>query len=220
VSASSSRAASGRASTPRVDGCFVLYVEGPRDRSLLEAWAWCVSAPLARALPPRTVILGGCQPARAVEHFRAVRERHDGARGLCVLDRDGAPRRPPAALEEPGLELFTWGRRHIESYLLVPEAIRRSARLADDDPRVERYLRAALPDPDDEEAYGEFPAKPLFALHGGLQKLLGRPVRPARVARSMRREELHEDVRTLLERLGDALGLREPDVAVRRRLVR
>src|SRR5690606_5273136 len=132
------------------------------------------------------------------EHFRTLRERDADARALCVLDRDteGAPR--PRAVEEPGLEYFTWGRRHIESYLLVPGAIRRSLRLPDDDARVERFFREALPA--GETALGAIDAKPLFAVQGELQRLLGRPVRPVHVARAMFAGEIHADVRALLAR--------------------
>jgi hypothetical protein len=206
------------ASVP-ADTRFVLYVEGPRDRSLLEAWARTLSYRLARALPPVTVILGGCQPARAARHFRDVRARSASARALCVLDRDLDDRRPPeGAAAEPGLELFTWGRRHIESYLLVPAAIRRSLRLPADDLRLDRFFRHELPASDDEAAYGELDAKALFAEHGELARLLGRPVRLAQVARVTRPEELHADVRALLGRLAEALGIREPATAVRRAL--
>jgi hypothetical protein len=205
------------ASSPAVSS-FVVYVEGPRDRSLLEAWAHRVSPPLARALPPAMVILGGCQPVRAAEHFRAVRAEVAEARALCVLDADRERRPPPERALEPGLEFFTWGRRHIESYLLVPEAICRAARVAPADPRVARWFDRALPAPDDEEAFGELDAKPLFAHHGEIEQLLGRPVRPAQVARAMRHDELHGDVHAVLERLRAGLGVREPATAVRRPL--
>jgi hypothetical protein len=198
------------------DPHFVLYVEGPRDRGLLEAWARRVSPPLARALPPITVILGGCQPARAAAHFRGARARVAALRGLCVLDRDRERRALPPDALEPGLEFFTWGRRHIESYLLVPAAIRRSLRLRAQDARVDRFFRAELPAAADEEAYGELDAKPLFAERGELEQLLGRPVRPAQVARAMRAEELHADVHDLLGRLRLALGFREVEIARRR----
>jgi hypothetical protein len=198
------------------DPRFVLYVEGPRDRSLLEAWAWSVSPPLARALPPVTVILGGCQPARAAAHFRDTRTRATSLRAVCVLDRDRERRAPPPTAHEAGLEFFTWGRRHIESYLLVPAAIRRSLRLRADDARLERFFRDALPAVDDEEALGHLDAKPLFAERGELAQLLGRPVPPARVARAMRSDELHADVHDLLGRLREGLGLGEPATAVRR----
>jgi hypothetical protein len=201
----------------RLPACsrFVLYVEGPRDLSVLGAWAWAVSPLLARALPPVTVILGGCQPARAAEHFRKGREEGGVERALCVLDRDREHRPPPPHALEPGLEFFTWGRRHIESYLLVPGAIRRSLRLAPDDPRIERFFRDALPAADDEPAYGELDAKPFFAAHGALARLLGRPVQPARVARAMRDDELHSDVSALFGRLREGLGIREAEVTVR-----
>lgn len=197
---------------------FLLYVEGPRDQGLLEAWASAVSRPLARALPPITVILGGCQPARAAEHFRAARERDGAARALCVLDRDGREASPPHAPETPGLEFFTWGRRHIESYLLVPDAIRRSLRLPADDARIDRFFRRALPAVDDEGALRSLAAKPLFAAHGKLEQLVGRPVSPAHVARAMRAGELHADVHVLLGRLRAALGIADPATAVRRPL--
>lgn len=205
------------ASSP-AESSFVLYVEGPRDRGLLEAWAFGVSPPLARALPGVTVILGGCQPLRAAEHFRAVRARRRQARALCVLDRDIEQRPPPERAHEPGLEFFTWGRRHIESYLLVPEAICRVARASPAEPRLARWFERELPAPDDEEAFAELDAKALFAHHGGVQQLLGRPVRPAQVARAMRRDELHADVHALLERLHAVLGIREPATAGRRPL--
>jgi hypothetical protein len=197
-------AASSPAETP-----FVLYVEGPRDRSLLEAWAWRVAPAVARALPEVTVILGGCQPVRAAEHFRGVRARTEAARGLCVLDRDVDPKPMPARAREPGLEFFTWGRRHIESYLLVPEAICRAAQIPSGDRRRARWFEQTLPPAHDESAFAELDAKPLFAHHGALQRLLGRPLRPVQVARAMRHDELHAHVHALLDRLRMALGLGE-----------
>ena len=197
------------ASSP-ADSPFVLYVEGPRDRSLLDAWAFRVSPALASALASVTVILGGCQPLRAADHFRVARAERGAARALCVLDADRERRPPPERAREPGLEFFTWGRRHIESYLLVPDAIRRAVRMGSGDPRLARWLERTLPAPDDEDAYGELDAKGLFAHHGELQRLLGRPVRPVQVARAMRRDELHADVRELLERLRDGLAFGGP----------
>lgn len=203
----------GRGAAPLRLPRFVLYVEGPRDQSVLAAWARRVSPALARALADVTVILGGCQPARAAGHFRDVRGQHPEARGLVVLDRDadGAPR--PRAVPEPGLEYFTWARRHIESYLLVPEAIRRSLRLPPDDARIERFFRAAMPS--DEVGLGTIDAKRLFAVRGQLEQLVGRTVRPAAVARAMRTEELHRDALDLLARLREALDLGDLRAALR-----
>ena len=73
-----------------------------------------------------------------MEHFRSVGGATEGARALCVLDRDDGAGWEPSGAGESGLEFFTWSRRHIESYLLVPGAIRRALRLPDDDERVNR----------------------------------------------------------------------------------
>jgi hypothetical protein len=179
---------------------FVLYVEGPRDRDVLLAWAWRVNAGLRRALDEGAVILGGRRPERAVAHFRELRARDAAARGLCVLDRDGtaeeaAPAGPPA-----GLDFHVWRRRHIESYLLVPEAIRRSLQLPAHDARVARALRRLAPASEDERALRDLDAKRLLAPDGELARSLGLPVSPGRIARSMRADELAPEIHGLLGR--------------------
>jgi hypothetical protein len=181
----------------------VLYVEGPRDRDILEGWARAESARLGRALNDAAVILGGRQPERAVAHFLEQRERRPGLRGLCVLDRDGGGEPIPPDL--PGLEVYTWSRRHIESYLLVPAAIQRSLRRGDAGARAARLLRLHLPNEDDEGALRDFDAKRLLARQGPLARELGQPLAPGRIARFMRPEELHVDVSTLIERLRSLL---------------
>ncbi len=195
---------------------FVLYVEGPRDRDVLVAWARRVGPRLAQELARASVILGGCRPARAREHFRDLRERDAATRGLCVLDRDaGWPEPKPRA--EPGLDFFTWRRRHIESYLLVPAAIRRSLRLPPDDARTERLLRRLLPAAADEDSLATLDAKRLFVTHGLLARALGQPVAVGRVARAMLAEEMHAEVHALLDRIGRELGIRRaPEIYLRR----
>jgi len=188
-------------------GRFVLYLEGPRDPDILGAWAWRVSPALARALGAAVVILGGRQPARAAEHLRNVRAADPRARGLCVLDRDdGAAPQPSACLAEDGLEVFTWGRRHIESYLLVPDALLRTAGLQPDDPRSVRLLRGLLPRVDDEAAHRDLHAKTLLAEGGALARALGRPLPPGRIARQMDRRDLHPDVLDVLSRIATGIA--------------
>ena len=70
-----------------------------------------------------------------------VRRLDGGGRGLVVLDRDHHSESGGFSLVEPGLEVFTWKRRHIESYALVPDAIRRSLRKALEPRLLERLLR-------------------------------------------------------------------------------
>ena len=180
----------------------VLYVEGPRDRDILEGWARAVSLPLAQAVREAAVILGGRQLGRAAAHFEAEAEARPGLRGLCVLDRDdGSAVRAAAA----GLDVFMWSRRHIESYLLVPAAIQRALRLPEHDGRLSRILRQHLPEAADEGALRELDAKRLLSESGPIARGLGRPLALGRIARAMRAEELHGDVSGLLGRLREKL---------------
>lgn len=192
-------------------GGFVLYLEGPGDRGVLEGWCRRMLPAAAARLSRSVVILGGRRPARAVEHFRSLGGATTGHAALCVLDRDDGRSREPEG-EEPGLEFFTWGRRHIESYLLVPAAIRRGLGLRDEDDRVERVLRAHLPSEEDHGAWRELDAKRLLGPGGPLARTLGARVSLTRVARATRASELHADVHACLARLRQAAGLEEATV--------
>jgi hypothetical protein len=177
-----------------------LYVEGPRDRSILRAWASRLISQRVTRVIAGAVILGGRQPSRALEHF----ERHlagvPGARALCVLDRDDGSGTPP----DPNgfdLEFFTWGRRHIESYLVIPAAIRRALEVPQHDRRLERAIERELPDARDELAWRELDAKRLLSPQGALTRAVGRPLQLSRIARATRADELHDDVHALFARV-------------------
>jgi hypothetical protein len=172
-----------------------------------------VAPELAKALNGNAVILGGRQPERAAEHFRETVALDAAARGVCVLDRDQRGQGPE--VDEPceGLEFYTWPRRHIESYLLVPAAICRSLGLREDDPRIDQVVREMVPDAADTAAWAGVDAKRLLSPRGPIAESLGKPVSPGRVARAMRHSELHPDILDLLGRVGVALG-RPPAVAV------
>lgn len=182
------------------DPRFVLYVEGPRDRGILRAWAYRLMPVEARVLFQDCVILGGRRPERALAHFGASGAR----RGLCVLDCDGDE--SPAPPDQNGLEFFTWTRRHIESYVLVPAAIQRVLRLPPDDRRVQWVLSRHLPDAGDTASWQQLDAKQLLGRHGELAQVLGRSLPLARIARATREEELHPDVLVLFQRLRQGLG--------------
>lgn len=183
----------------------VFYVEGPRDRSILRAWAYRLMPRRARALFQTSVILGGRRPERAVEHFSARFAHLPGTRGLCVLDRDGGDGTLPDA-NGYDLRFFTWSRRHIESYLLVPQAIRRALHLPEGDRRVERLLLDLLPPTGDEPAWRALDAKRLLAQQGPIPRALGQPLPLARIARSTREAELHPDVHALFGEVEGLLG--------------
>jgi hypothetical protein len=124
-----------------------------------------------------------------------------------VLDRDGGgdPVPDPNGYD---LHFFTWSRRHIESYLLVPAAIRRALRLPEGDRRVERALLERVPEPEDDHAWRAFDAKRLLAPRGPLPQALGCPLPLARIARSTREAELHPDVHALFDAVRDLLDAR------------
>ncbi len=202
-----------------MDRDFFLYVEGPRDGGILQAWARRISPRLARQLEDRTVILGGRRPARAVEHFCSRREGADLRRGLVVLDRDHHSVSSESSVIEPGLEVFTWRRRHIESYVLVPQAIRRLLGRRVDPMRLEEWLIGHLPPIEDEEAWRCLNAKEIFSDAESLALGAGDLLSPGSVARSMRVDEFHNDVMALYQQMLGAAGLIEesPQVIHRRR---
>jgi hypothetical protein len=163
------------------------------------------------------VILGGRRPARALKHFRDERVVDATTRGLVVLDRDHHLDDDELLQAEQGLELFTWGRRHIESYLLVPDAMRRLLARRPDPGRIDRLIDDHLPSPHDEEACRTINAKHLLGHKGALARSFGGQIAPGEIARCMRADELHPDVLDLYARIRSALELSEPPVEVVRR---
>ncbi len=185
---------------------FRLYVEGPRDRGLVETWAKTRSRDLSRWIARETVILGGSQPQRAADDFARKRADCVGFGALCLLDRDRGDH-ALGSCQRAGLELFVWPRRHIESYLLVPGAVRRALRLPAKNRQVEDYFVRQLPGLADEDAFREFDAKALFGARGSLAERFGRSISSGQVARAMRAEELHADVVRLLDLLVEGVGV-------------
>lgn len=189
---------------------FALYVEGPRDRDVLRLFAQRLSPELARAMDPCMQILGGRKPDRAAELFgRMLDEANHGERrvpqGLCVLDRDDPSRLSAYYPAGGGLEFVVWKRRQIESYLLVPAAIRRCAPNARDGARVERLLEAALPPAGNEQAFCDFDAKRMLGARGPIASVLGRPLRAREIVRNMSPVDIHADVKEVLTRVRDGI---------------
>ena len=153
------------------------------------------------------MILGGRQPARAVEHFRREVELGRANRGLCVLDRDDGQEGAEAFAAVPGLEFFTWPRRHIESYLLVPDAICRSLNGGADSGRAARLLAEHLPAEGTDPERIATDAKRLLDPQGALSQELGLPLSAVGIARAMRPVEIHPEVWELLERARECAGL-------------
>ena len=216
---------------------FVLYVEGARDREILGCWARRVDPGLARCIERNTVILGGRRPARAMDDFQKRGGVEAGYSGLIVLDRDHHGANPTQPEPDGGLELFVWSLRHIESYLLVPSAIRRMLRLGADDRTVERLIeshstqdataattvtkRQAREQSSDgivsTRVHDSLHAKRLLGAGGSLSEALGAELRAGDIARAMRIEDLHGDVHQLFDRIGMLSGVvsRGPEVLIR-----
>ena len=193
----------------------MLYVEGARDREILSGWARHVAPVFGRTLERSTVILGGRQPARAVDDFRRRGGATAGLAGLVVLDRDDHNDHnddsPAPRMLEPGLELFIWSLRHIESYLLVPAAIRRIAPHAPDDRTLLAWIdRHHDADPRVDAAprrrVGPH-AKRMLGAGGALGESLGVELRAGEIAKAMRRDELHADVHGLFARIAALRGV-------------
>lgn len=193
---------------------FLLYLEGPRDREILKNWCRRLAPALARAVDTSTVLLGGRQPLRAVAHHRGLCDEGRVPRGICILDRDGLPETPSWSDDTPGLEFFTWPRRHIESYLLVPAAILRGLPRRHDIPALERLVGEFLPDAGDEASFRELDAKHLLSARGPLGQVAGRDLRPGRIARNMTEAEMHPDVTSLLSRIREGCGLQPAKIQV------
>ena len=114
-----------------------VYVEGETDEELLRGWAEALGkSPELRSLSndmPRVAFValrGGSADEMlqfADRHFRGCKLLGEGAERVLVLDRnDGKWIR--RAEQDPNL--LVWRKRHVESYLLVPEAWERAARNA------------------------------------------------------------------------------------------
>jgi len=196
---------------------FFLYVEGPLDAEILRSWARRFSPHLARSLQRRFVILGGRRPARAVEHIRAEGRAGRPGRGLIVLDRDHHSGPSSAGISESSLEVFTWSRRHIESYVLVRSAMGRLLESDIDAARFSRLMDDHLSFLHDEEACRQVDAKRLLGRHGPLARETRGAISSAAIARVMRLDEFHDDVMELYRRIEAALGLTMPGLEVIRR---
>ena len=97
-----------------------------------------------------------------------------------MLDGDDAD--APLPVTSDALGFFTWSRRHIESYLLVPEAIARSLGLRVDDRRLQHFFDTHVPAPGDAEAWRRLDAKRLLGERGAFSQTVGRSLPLARDA--------------------------------------
>lgn len=102
---------------------WTLYLEGSSDLAILQTFAEKLQHPAAKDLQRPFVYYTGNQPARAREHFHALREAKQDLTGFALYDR---LERELSADE--ALIMVQWRRKEIENYLCQKDALLEFAR--------------------------------------------------------------------------------------------
>jgi ABC-type taurine transport system ATPase subunit len=103
---------------------WVLYLEGPTDLAILQAFARKLNHVHAQKVLERPFVkYVGNQPAEVRKHFHGLREAVPHLKGIAIFDR--LDRQLPQDL---GAEGMTWQRKEIENYLCYPETLEEYAR--------------------------------------------------------------------------------------------
>lgn len=103
----------------------VLYCEGESDFKILEAWANVLNHDAKKFFEdPFFHSNEGRNPREARGHLFALRAIHPDLHGLLLLDGDNREI-DNHEISGDGLTIHRWKRYEIENYLLVPDAIRR-----------------------------------------------------------------------------------------------
>ena len=200
----------------------ILYLEGPTDIQILRAWADTLGH---HCLPflERTTPIETAQREKekkntkehvAAAHFSIRRALVSDVRGVELRDGDsrGGGQKAPA-----GLELLFWKRKEIESYLLHPESVVRHLQSVTSKKNAEKarqYMEIKLPpelfgSPSGEQLFlKEFLIKDFFSAlfqEAGLRQATSEDY--LSMAKEMKAEEIHPEVREKLDRIADHLGL-------------
>ena len=216
-----------------------VYVEGETDEELLRGWADALGRDpefgiLSQAMRRVAFVrLRGGSAEKMLEfadkHFRGCKFLGDGGERVLVLDRNDGKWLRRAELDP---NLFVWRKRHVESYLLVPEAWKRAGLKAAEDQfpiasqaaaaTVESFFReqsGGLPvnwlNPA-EQAFRDLDAKQMLfearkARDDGFDSLTARlydrqvVVTRRDVAAAMSSQEIHDDIKGLFRLILAAL---------------
>jgi hypothetical protein len=101
---------------------WVLYLEGPSDLALLQAFAKRLGHPVVSVLSVAFVhYVATNLPTKARDHFYGLRECVPELRGVALFDRI------EASLQQTALAETMWQRREIENYLFRPSTLLRFA---------------------------------------------------------------------------------------------
>ncbi|MCX7046611.1 MAG: AAA family ATPase [Candidatus Sumerlaeota bacterium] len=199
----------------------VLYLEGPTDFDLLQAWADVLRHPMKSwfADNPFWHCNQGRNPAEAKGHFFALQAIKPSLKGCLLLDGDNRQLQDHEVKAE-GLIVARWKRYEIESYLLHPTALMRfvqSRAIPLAAAAAEEYLRDRMPP----SAYRD-PLKPqeYFEEIAASKTLLPGFFKSAQVnidkedyfqiCQEMRPEEIPDEVKQKLNRLALVFGILSP----------
>ena len=198
----------------------VLYVEGKSDRDILREWARILDHPALRHLEEMFWVPTAEESGRnfSAGHFGALRAQVPALKGLEVRDRNGRgeasrERRGPGNLEidegevPDGMKRVFWTRYEIENYLIHPKAMLRFLSRSPDQEVVERarnfmeeqWPRVLFERPFESSEFDGIKGKSLVSrvlTEAGLE--LGE-AEYYRIAREMKKEEVHPDVAAMLD---------------------
>jgi len=197
----------------------VLYLEGDTDLAILKAWTKTLRHPLGHFLETGLVyILGGSNKRKIQQHTYAVKAVAQHARCVALLDRN-----TKADLEEKKKDLLIlrWKRAEIENYLLVPSAIKRV--VCEELPpllanaackRVDEWF-ARLPSEENmrERILANSPASkdllPEILMPSSESPTILKKSEYYRIAEAMEPDEIHPDVKEMLDKIYKKLRLEE-----------
>ena len=98
---------------------WVLYLEGPTDLAILQAFAKTLGHPAATHLnSPFVSYVATNLPAKAREHFFGLREAKDDLQGIAIFDRLDSELRSDGGLTE-----LMWKRRELENYFCTEQVL-------------------------------------------------------------------------------------------------
>lgn len=103
---------------------WVLYLEGPTDLAILQAFAEVLEHPVSEHLQrPFVHYVAANQPQRARDHFYGLREGKPDLQGIAIFDRLDMQLQ-----SESWLRMLMWSRRELENYFCTEDVLLAYAR--------------------------------------------------------------------------------------------
>lgn len=202
------------------DGFGILYIEGDTDLRILRAWAQALDHRALRFLegPLRRDTAGEKDRyAFARKHFRALQISVPDVNGILLEDRNGASKTDAARRHQrsrvDGLKPIMWTRYDIESYLVHPQALLRF--VGKQDPAgdgtaqvneyMKKYYRFLYDDAFDHHSLSNTKGEDILEQILNCAQIYLDKADYYRIAEMMTADEIHPDVRRVLDAVADCL---------------